>query len=121
MLETLTDLPAGTIGFVAHGKLTVDDYKTVLEPALGAAYDAGDAKPHVLFVMDSDFDGIAAPAFWEDFRFGVSHLHGWGRIALVGEASWITHVSALAEHVIPGRLKTFPLSAREEALTWLVG
>jgi len=48
-------------------------------------------------------------------------LRRWGKIALVGDASWITHVSSLAEHVIPGRLKTFPLSERDEALTWLAG
>ena len=34
MIKRIDDMPAGTIGFRANGKLTRDDYRNVLEPVL---------------------------------------------------------------------------------------
>lgn len=34
MIERIEDMPTGTIGFTAGGKLTHDDYREVLEPTL---------------------------------------------------------------------------------------
>ena len=33
MITTISDMPAGTIGFEATGTVTADDYETVLVPA----------------------------------------------------------------------------------------
>jgi hypothetical protein len=41
MIERIDDMPAGTIGFKADGKLTRDDYRNVLEPVLRAAAESG--------------------------------------------------------------------------------
>lgn len=37
MVERIDDMPAGTIGFRASGKLSRDDYREVMEPGLRAA------------------------------------------------------------------------------------
>ena len=34
MIERIGDMPEGTVGFRANGKVTADDYKQVLEPGL---------------------------------------------------------------------------------------
>jgi hypothetical protein len=57
MIERIDDVPAGVIGLRASGKLTKDDYRNVLEPALKEATDSGQAR--VLFVL-TDFDGLEA-------------------------------------------------------------
>ena len=42
MIERIDDVPAGVIGIRASGKLTKDDYESVLEPALKEAVDSGE-------------------------------------------------------------------------------
>jgi len=118
MIERIPDLPAGVVGLVAHGRMTAEDYRDVLEPALQAQYDGG-RKPAVLFVLDSDFTGLAPSALWEDFRFGITHLTGWSRIALVGDVDWITHAGNLFKGLFPGELKMFSLAERDAARAWI--
>ena len=57
MVERIEDMPAGTIGFRASGKLTPEDYREVLVPTLRGAVDSGEVR--MLFVL-SDF--VPAPS-----------------------------------------------------------
>ena len=60
MIERIDDMPAGTIGFRAHGVLTKEDYVSVLEPVLREAIDGGEVR--MLFELAS-FDGLE-PGAW---------------------------------------------------------
>jgi hypothetical protein len=40
MVEKIDDMPTGTIGFRASGKLTPEDYRDVLVPTLRGAVEA---------------------------------------------------------------------------------
>ena len=77
-------MPAGAIGLRASGKLSREDYREVLEPALQEGIDSGDLR--LLFVL-SDFDGLEMGAVPEDLRTGLSawfgHHSAWKRFALV--------------------------------------
>ena len=42
MIERIEDMPSGTIGFRASGKLSVADYRDVLEPVLREAAESGE-------------------------------------------------------------------------------
>ena len=55
MVEKIDDMPAGTIGFRASGKLTPEDYRDVLVPTLREAVEAGEVR--MLFVL-SDFEEL---------------------------------------------------------------
>jgi hypothetical protein len=44
MIERIEDMPAGTVGLRASGKLTRDDYRQVLEPALNEGVEAGELR-----------------------------------------------------------------------------
>lgn len=41
MIEGIEDMPAGTVGLSASGKLSKADYREVLEPALSEAVESG--------------------------------------------------------------------------------
>jgi hypothetical protein len=118
MIETIEGLPEGVIGWIAHGKLTAEDYKNVLEPALNAHYESG-SKPNVLFEVAPDFDGVSGSGMWEDVRFGIRHLTGWGKIAIVGDGGWIVRTTDLAAHLFPQRLRSWPREGRDAAIAWL--
>ena len=57
MIERIDEMPAGTIGLRASGKLSRDDYREVLEPALREGIDSGELR--LLFVLES-FDVLEA-------------------------------------------------------------
>ncbi len=59
MVERIEDMPAGTVGFRASGKLTRDDYRQVMEPDLRAAADAGEIR--MLFAWTASTGSSRAP------------------------------------------------------------
>jgi hypothetical protein len=69
MVERIDEMPAGTIGFRASGKLTPEDYRNVLVPTLREAVDSGEVR--MLFVL-SDFEELEPRAWLEDAKTASS-------------------------------------------------
>jgi len=44
MIERIEEMPAGTIGLRASGKLSREDYQQVLEPALREGVESGELR-----------------------------------------------------------------------------
>ena len=116
MLERLTGLPDGVIGFTAVGELHSDDYEHVLVPALEEQLSGG-GKVRVVLVFPT-FEGMSAGAAWDDLKMGVEHLTHWKRIALVTDIEWMIHVTHLFGWMTPGELKRFPLGEQADAVAW---
>lgn len=117
MIEQLTDLPDGVLGFQAHGELHADDYTSVLYPAVDAALDAGQDL-RVLLIFE-EWGGMSTGAFRKDFRMGMEHLKHWKKIALVTDIEWMAHVTHLFGWMTPGEMKQFPVAERDAAIAWL--
>lgn len=115
-------MPDGVVGLRASGKLTRDDYRDVLEPALKEAVDSGEAR--VVFVL-ADFDGLEAGAVPEDVKAGVSmefaHRKEWKRLTLVTDVDWVAKAMRMFAWLMPGELKIFPLDQLEDAKSWVAG
>ncbi|MEU9855480.1 STAS/SEC14 domain-containing protein [Streptomyces sp. NPDC047974] len=118
MISRLENLPNGVVGFEASGKISAEDYRDTVLPALTEAAAAGEVR---FLLVVTDFDGMTGGALWEDLKVGVEHLRAWKRIALVTDLDWMAHVTSLFGWMTPGETKTFPLAARDEALAWVVG
>jgi stage II sporulation SpoAA-like protein len=122
MVERLGDVPAGVIGLRASGKLTRDDYRNVMEPALKEATDSGEAR--VLFVLPS-FDGLEPGAILEDMKTGLgalfAHRSDWKRLALVTDVDWVARAMRMFEWAMPGELMVAGMDELERAKAWLSG
>jgi hypothetical protein len=120
MIEKIGEMPAGTIGFKASGKLRRDDYRDVLEPALREAAESGEIR--MLFEL-SDFDGVEAAAWYEDLKtglgLGIGHHSAWKRSAIVTNVEWIAKAFHLFAWVTPGEVKVFGLDQEDEARDWV--
>jgi hypothetical protein len=116
MLEPLTDLPQGVIGFEANGELQASDYTDVLLPAVERAFAGGEDVRIVL--LFERFDGISGGAMWQDLKMGVEHLTRWKRIALVTDIDRMTHLTSLFGWMTPGEMRHFPLAERSQAIAW---
>ena len=122
MITTIADMPPGTIGLRASGKLTKPDYTDVAIPPLRGAIERGE-KIRLLLEVAPDFDGLDAGAVKEelsaDLGLGIGHLGSWERMAIVSDKEWLAHAIALFGWMVPGSVKRFPLAGLDEAKAWL--
>ena len=122
MIERIDDMPAGTVGLRASGKLTRDEYREVLEPALRQGIDTGELR--LVFVL-ADFDGIEPAAIPEDMKTGLSawlgHHSAWKRFALVTDVEWVAKAMHMFAWMTPGEVRIYELDRIEEAKAWLAG
>ena len=121
MIERLTDMPPGTIGFRAAGDIEREDYDRVLGPELRRAVEAGTGL-RTLYVIE-DLDEIEPSALWADsklgFDLGVRHREAWIRSAIVTDIDWMARATKLFAWMIPGEARVFPLAELEQAKAWV--
>jgi SpoIIAA-like len=121
MIENVTDLPPGTLGFRATGKITSDEYRQMIEP-IYAALERGE-KLNVYFELADDFDGLDLGAVLQDVKaagsVGLKHRSSWQRMALVTNKDWVRHGASAFGWLAPGELRLFEPSERDQARAWL--
>lgn len=121
MIEEISGMPAGTIGLRASGKVSADDYRTVLEPVLKDAIGRGEPIK-LMYVMASDTDysaGAAAQDMKTGATLGVPHLSAWRKTALVSDADWVKPVAHAFGWMMPGDFRTFAATEVDAARSWL--
>jgi hypothetical protein len=121
VIENVTDLPPGTLGFRASGKITSDEYRQMMEP-IYAALERGE-KLNIYFELAGDFDGLDLGALWQDVKaagsVGLKHRSSWQRMALVTDKDWVRHGASAFGWLAPGELRLFEPSERDTARAWL--
>jgi SpoIIAA-like len=121
MVERIDEMPAGTVGFRASGKLTRDDYREVLEPALTEAAESGEIR--MLFSL-THFEGLEPGAWFDDVKtglgLGIGHHSAWKRSAVVTDVTWVGKAFELFAWMTPGEVKVFSeMDQLEEAKAWV--
>lgn len=119
MIETIDDVPPGTIGFDASGKLTREDYRNVLEPALRKAAEAGEIR--MLFRL-TDFHGLEPAVWYDDVKtglgLGIGHHSAWKKSAIVTDVGWVGKAFEFFAWLTPGEVKVFGLDQIDAARSW---
>jgi len=122
MVERIDDMPPGTIGLLARGKLSRADYKEVLEPALKEAIDSGEVRAVCVL---TDFDGLEPGAWIEEVKTGigieVAHRKQWKRLALVTDVERVAKAVRKFSWLLPGELETYGMEGLAQAKIWVAG
>jgi hypothetical protein len=118
VIRVIENMPVGTIGFEASGKVTPEDYATVLAPAVSAALEQGEVR--LLYVLDQGFK-YEPGAMWADTKLWAKHMKGWKRIAIVSDADWLENSIKAFGWMMPGKVKVFESDDVDDAKEWLVG
>jgi SpoIIAA-like len=118
MIKIIQDMPAGTIGLEAVGKVTEDDYRDVLVPAVSAALERDDVR--LLYVLGDGFESYSPGAVWADTKLWAGRPKGWKKIAIVSDAEWLEHSVKVFGWLIPGEIKVFDTDEVHDARKWLV-
>lgn len=120
MIEAIPDLPENVIGFTAKGKVTVDDYESVIIPAVEEQFLRHN-NVRFLYHLGETFSGLEAGAMWDDLKLGMKHIQSWERMAVVTDVEWIRTTIKIFGLVIPGHVRVFHNSEFDEARKWIAG
>jgi len=123
MVERMTDMPPGTLGFRVTGDVRREDYDAVLVPELRAAMEAGDGL-RTLYLIEG-LDDMEAGALWADTKLGVDmgvrHRGDWERSAIVTDISWMVHAMKVFGWMVPGETRVYPVAELDAAKAWVAG
>jgi SpoIIAA-like len=119
MIRTIETMPPGTIGLEAVGKVTDDDYRDVLIPAVSEALQRSDVR--LMYVLGEDFDSYSPGAVWADAKLWVGNLNGFTKVALVSDADWLENSVKAFHWLMPGEVKVFETDDVDDAKKWLAG
>jgi hypothetical protein len=118
MIEKIPDLPDNVLGFSAKGKVTANDYESVIVPAVEAMFSRL-GKARFLYHLGEDFTGIEAAAAWDDTKVGLKHWTGWEKIAVISDVEWIRWAVKIFGLAVPGQVRVFPNQDLAEAKRWI--
>jgi len=118
MIEEITDLPEGTLGFKISGDVTGDDYDNVLTPAIDKAIEEYD-RIRLLAQVGPDFEGYSLDAIWDDTKLGLRHWNGFERVAVVTDVGWVQMGVKAMAFMMPCPVQLFAISELDDAKRWL--
>jgi hypothetical protein len=118
MLTVMPQSHDKVMGVQATGKVTDQDYHTVLIPQLEEVLKEY-GKARFLYYLDEGFTGWELGAMWEDAKFGLQHKDDFEKIAVVGGPKWVAWATKLFSHFMEGQVKIFPPEELQAAWDWL--
>jgi hypothetical protein len=119
VIRKIDGMPDDIIAVEAVGKVSADDYESIMIPAVDVA-TRGESRARMLLVFGSDFDGYEAEAALDDAKMGLHHWGDFERIAFVSDhGAQRTAVKGFG-FLMPGLVKVFSLSELDEAKSWVV-
>jgi len=119
VIAQIEGLPAGTLGFRAHGQVTAADYENIIVPDVEAAF-ALNRKLRLLYVTAEDFTGFDPGAMWDDAKLGMRHFSSWERIALVTDVGWLRTAATAFSFAVPAQFRLFHGAELTEATRWVI-
>jgi SpoIIAA-like len=121
MIERITEMAAGTVGFRVAGPVEREDYRDVLVPELPRALDAGGGL-RTLYLIDRESGGDRAGGAVGDAKLGFDL--GVRRLGALGDRhrlGWTTRATRLFAWMIPSEARVFETAALESAKEWVAG
>ncbi len=119
MIEKLTDMPEGVIGFRVSGRLAGDElreFTPVIEQSLASD------ELRIVEVIASDYEGFGSGGLAEDLKLGFGMLFqrhsAFKKIAVVTDKEWVAHTLHALSWMVPGEIAMFGLNELERAKTW---
>ena len=118
MLKLIEGLPQGAVGVEAVGRLSANDYRQVLDPAITRAMEQT-GRIRILIVFGDAFEGFDAGAAWEDSKVGFGNWKAWERIAVVTGHGWMRDAIRAFGWMSPGEVRVFEPADRAAAEVWI--
>jgi hypothetical protein len=114
MIELIEGLPGNVVGIVVSGRISQQDCREVLAPAMQRSLRRHD-KIRLYYELSCRFPGAA----WEDLDLGIEHAAQCERVAIVTDVGWVGLTVRALRFLIPGEIRVFPTIQAPESLAWI--
>lgn len=106
--------------FKAVGKLTHEDYQTII-PMIDSALEGVTGAQVNALVDASELEGWELRAAWDDLKIGLKHGREFKRIAIVSNSRWFEVGAKISAWFVAAELQVFEEDAQgfDAALGWL--
>jgi SpoIIAA-like len=118
MLKQMADMPPGTVGFEAIGKVDDDDFEKTVEPVLRRIIADG-RKVRLLYLLGVQFHEYEGDALTEEMKFAIHHPSAYDRVAVVSDEEWLRPALRLLSVLVPGQLRGFRVAELAAARSWV--
>jgi hypothetical protein len=118
MLQQITDMPAGTIGFEARGEVEDDDFEHVVEPVLRREIADGH-KVRMLYLLGPESREVEGDAMSADAKFRARHASSFERVAVVSDEDWVRPALRALSVLLPGQARGFKVHDLAQAKAWV--
>ena len=118
MRKEVPDMPVGTVGFEAIGKVGDDAFEHAVEPVLLGEIAAG-RKIRLLYLLGPELREYEGDTLAEEMKFAARHPTQYERVAVVSDEDWLRPALRVLSVLVPGQLRAFPVSRLAAAREWL--
>ncbi|MDJ0662902.1 MAG: STAS/SEC14 domain-containing protein [Crocosphaera sp.] len=118
MINFLTVQNDLVLAVEAEGKVTKDDYQSVIIPAIENKLRQY-KKIRLLYELGNHFSGFDIKAIWEDFKVGLTHWSDFEKVALVSDIQWIRMITKLFGFILPYPVQVFHNHQLSQAQEWV--
>lgn len=119
MIEVLSGMPDDVVAVAAHGKVTGNDYDSVLVPAIERKLETR-KKIRFYYELRDDFSGYTTEAIWDDAKVGLRRWSAFEKVAVVTEVSWVMNAIRAFRFLLPCPVKIFRNDESAAAKAWLL-
>src|SRR5689334_240952 len=114
MIEIVDGLPKNVVAFAVSGRLTMDDCREVLVPAVEKSLKHHE-KIRLYYELNSRFPGSS----WDDLDLGLEHLARCERVAIVTDIGWVRLTVKALRFLIPSEIRVFTTLEVDEGRDWI--
>ena len=114
MIEIIAGLPKNVVGISVKGRLTMQDCRAVLMPAMRRSLKYHE-KIRLYYELGSRFPGAA----WDDLDLGLEDLSRCERVAIVTDIGWVRLTVKAVRFLIPSEIRVFSTIETEEGRAWI--
>jgi hypothetical protein len=118
MLQRMTNMPAGTIGFEAIGDVEDDDWERTAEPVLRREIADG-RHVRLLYLLSPGARAVEGDATRADAGFRARHATSFDCVAVVSDEDWMRPLIRALSFMLPGKARGFHVRELAAAKTWL--
>jgi hypothetical protein len=114
MIELIDDLPRHVVGISVTGRVTSDECRDILAPAVAKSLRWRD-NIRLYYELGSRFPGSG----WDDLELGLEQVARCERIAIVTDIAWVRLTVKAIRFLIPGDIRVFDTSEAPLARAWI--
>jgi len=118
MIALISNLPDNVLAIKATGRVTSDDYLTVVTP-LAEAKRAAHGTLRLLYHLPPEFRKFTTTALWDDAQIGLRRLHGFERVAVVTDVEWLNSLVDDIRRSGATEVRLFAHTELDTACSWI--